>query len=202
MLKVSRRELTLVAVFAALWISLQINFGPIIGRLSIGPISMHGAINHLIGWLLMTILAALTGKFGRVTLLALTAAIGTRVIRAQAIEGVLVGVGIALAGIIFDALYFSPIFKHNPKKVYLLVAAGGTGVITLVPWLIFRFYILGPAAFIVLLPNYMFIIARNIFLSTFGTYIAIQILPKVKRVYREAQPSQQVAVGESHPLTA
>mgnify|MGYP000647202732 CR=1 FL=1 len=120
MLRLSSRELALVAVFAALWIILQTYLGPIVGRIPIGPTKLHGAVNHLVGWLLMTTLATLTGKFGRTTLLALTAAIGTRVIRAQAIEGVLVGVGIALAGLIFDALYFLPILKGGTnRKVYL-----------------------------------------------------------------------------------
>ncbi len=185
--RLSVREVALITVFASLWIGAQVSLGPLVGRFSFGPISMHGVMNHLVGWYLMTVMAAYCGRFGRVSFLALIAAIGTRIIRASLIEGVLVGLGYALAGLLFDLLYFMPPVREEQdrgRRIYLLAVASATGVATLIPFLAFRFYLLGPLAFIVLRPSYGFSAAKNLVFSLLGTSLALSTLPMIKKSLR------------------
>lgn len=179
------KELALIVVLASFWITAQVVFGQVVGRFSFGPIRMHGAVNHIVGWFLMTIMAEITRRFGRVSYMTVIAALGTRVIRASTIEGMLVGLGYIIAGFLFDLLYFSlPLKNTQRKKLLVLLITIPTSIITLVPFLVFRYYILGPVAFLVLIPSYSFSMIRNIVLSTAGVLLAFSILPRIKEVYK------------------
>lgn len=76
-LKFNAKDLAFISVFSAVWIVSQIFLGPWIGQIT----RQHGVINRLVGWLLMVVLAELTGRFGRVSLMSATAALATRIIR-------------------------------------------------------------------------------------------------------------------------
>ena len=62
-IRIETREFDLIAVFSTLWIAAQGILGPIFGQLGIGPFSLHGVVNRLVGWLLMFVLAEFTGWF-------------------------------------------------------------------------------------------------------------------------------------------
>lgn len=85
--------MALISVFAALWIASQITLGPVIGSISLGLVSLHGTVNRVAGWMMMLVLADVTGRFGRVTLRASVASLATRVIRLSALTGIIVGIG-------------------------------------------------------------------------------------------------------------
>jgi uncharacterized membrane protein YciS (DUF1049 family) len=56
--------------------------------------------------MLMLILANVSGVFGRVSIMALVASLGTRLIRLSPLTGIIVGVGYVLGGLIFDIMFF------------------------------------------------------------------------------------------------
>jgi hypothetical protein len=178
------KEFTLMVTLASLWIAAEVTLGPVIGRVSLGPLSMHGAIQHVVGWLLMVVVAELTNRFGRVTFMTAIAAVGTRAIRISLIEGMLVGLGYVIAGFLFDLLYFILSLKSVQKnRLPILLITVPTSIITLLPYLAFRYYLLGPIAFLVLLPSYIFSMAKNVVFSIFGVLLALSILPRVEEVY-------------------
>lgn len=178
------KEFTLMVTLASLWIAAEVTLGPVIGRVSLGPLSMHGAIQHVVGWLLMVVVAELTNRFGRVTFMTAIAAVGTRAIRISLIEGMLVGLGYVIAGFLFDLLYFILSLKSVQKnRLPILLITVPTSIITLLPYLAFRYYLLGPIAFLVLIPSYIFSMAKNVVFSIFGVLLALSILPRVEEVY-------------------
>jgi len=175
-----------------MWIAAQTVLGPLVGRFSFGPISMHGTVNHVVGWFAMVLTASLLERFGMVSIMSTTAALGTRVVRASALEGALVGLGYVVAGLLFDALYFVPRpnrFQGNERKIYVISIAAVTGVATLIPYLVFRFYALGPTAFTILLPSYLFSAGKNAFFSSVGAYLAVVTLPRLSETSRLARSS-------------
>lgn len=191
-LRFAVRELAFIAVFASLWIAAQTVLGPLVGRFSLGPISMHGTVNHVIGWFAMVLTASLLGKFGRVSMMTLVAALGTRAARVSALEGALVGSGYVLAGLLFDALYFSLAlnrFQGNKRKICIILIAAVTGVASLIPYLVFRFYALGPMAFTILLPSYLFSAGKNVFFSSVGAYLGVVTLPRLSQTSGLARSS-------------
>jgi hypothetical protein len=50
-LKMDSRDIALISVFAAVWMVAQITLGPIIGRFSVGLVSLHGVVNRVVGWM-------------------------------------------------------------------------------------------------------------------------------------------------------
>ncbi|MCW3974671.1 MAG: hypothetical protein NWE86_00295 [Candidatus Bathyarchaeota archaeon] len=62
------RDIALIAIFSAIWMALQVQFNPIVGRFFIGPFSLHGSVNRIVGRCLLTVLAERTEGFARALL--------------------------------------------------------------------------------------------------------------------------------------
>ncbi len=180
LLNFSTNEIALVSVFSAVWIVSQIYLGPIIGQVT----QVHGVAQRLVGWLLMLILAELTGKFGRVSIMATVAALATRMIRRSASLYVWVlGLGYVLGGLTFDLLFFMPIannFEGKPRNVYLLATSLLSGLVVLVPYLLFKLYTLGTYAFVAFIPNYAYSTVKGTGLSFLGTLIGLSFSSQIK----------------------
>jgi len=138
----------------------------------------------------MSILAELTGKFGRVSIMAAVAALVTRMVRSSASSYLWVlGLGYALGGLTFDLLFFVPIvnnFEGKTRNVYLLTVSLLSGLVVLVPYLFFKLYTLGIYAFIAFIPEYTYSTVKGTVLSVLGTLtsfsISLQIKPWIKRI--------------------
>ncbi len=177
------REIALISIFSSIWITAQITLGPMVGRISLGPISLHGVINRLIGWMLMLILAEFSTKFGKVTIMSSIAALGTRIIRLSAITGLIIGAGYAIGGLIFDLLYFMSTamgLKPRSRSVYLLISSTISGTIAIIPYLLFKLTALGPTAFIAFTPLYLISTIKGTVFSIAGTSLALSILPRIR----------------------
>lgn len=195
----STKEITLITVFSSLWAAAEIALGPIIGRLSIGPLSLHGSINRLVGWFLMVVLAEVSGRFGRVTIMTSIATLVTRTIRVSALEGAIVGLGYALGGLTFDVLFFLPLskgLKGRLRITYLYITYVISGVSALIPYLIFKFTALGLYAFIATLPSYGWSIFKGTLLSIVGASIGTPISRKVKSLWEVKGEVEEVAEEE------
>lgn len=179
-LNLSTKEIALVSTLSSVWIASQIYLGPIISQIT----QVHGVIQHLVGWLLMLILAELTGKFGRVSIMAAVAALATRVIRRSASLYIwVVGLGYALGGLVFDLLFFTPIANNlegKTRKAYLLTISALSGAVVLVPYLFFQLYTLGIYTFIAFTPQYAYSIIKDTVLSVLGSLIGLSTLPQIK----------------------
>lgn len=174
------KELTLIIMFSALWAALELLLGQIIGRISIGPISFHGAVNRIVGWFLMIILAEWTSSFGKITLMAMIASIITRIQRVRILEGLIVASGYVLAGFIFDILAS---IKRNKGLYYYNIIGIVTGFAAIIPYWISRIYILGFLGFAFSFPIYAYSAIKGLFFSMIGTNIGVtinQILIKTK----------------------
>ena len=183
----STREITLIIIFSSLWTASEIALGPVIGSLSIGPFSLHGSINRLVGWLLMVILAEVTGRFGRVTAMTCIATLATRMIRVSALEGTIVGLGYAVGGLVFDVLYFLLIQKNLKGKfhlVYSYITYVISGVFALVPYLLFEFAVLDLYTFIALLPSFGWSLFKGVLLSVVGASVGASFSNKLKPLWR------------------
>jgi hypothetical protein len=162
------RELALLSVFSALWIAAQLTLGPVLGRFSIGPISLHGSVNRVVGWMLMVIFADLSGEFGRVSLMALIASLGA---------------GYALGGLAFDAMYFGWYgWKPSSRsgKTFLLVVSIISGTLAMVPYIILKFSMLNIEAFLALIPLYAISMLKGTLFSVAGTSVGLSIIPRLK----------------------
>lgn len=183
----STREMTLIILFSSLWIAAETILGPMIGSFSIGPFSLHGSVNRLVGWLLMVVLAETTGRFGRVTAMTCVATLATRVIRVSALEGTIVGLGYAVGGLVFDALYFLPIEKSltgKPHLVYSYFVYVISGVFALVPYLLFELTVLGLYPFVALLPSFGWSVFKGVILSIVGASFGVSLSYKLKPLWR------------------
>ncbi|MFQ6086010.1 MAG: hypothetical protein ACE5OY_07090 [Candidatus Bathyarchaeia archaeon] len=157
--------------------------GPVVGRLSIGPFSIHGVVNRVVGWLLMLILAEVLGKFGRVSIMASIAALGTRIIRLSPWRGLVVGSGYVLGGLVFDLLYFIPISKNvqgGKRRTYILAISVISGGSALLPYLLFQLLVFGVQGFLALTPLYAYSLGKGIVFSVLGTSIGLSILPRIR----------------------
>jgi hypothetical protein len=176
----STKNLALISIFSAVWIVSQIYLGPVIGQIT----RQHGVINRLVGWLLMLVLAELTGRFGNVTMMSAIAASATRIIRRSAsLYALTVALGYALGGLVFDLLYFLPIterIKGRNRKLFILASSVLSGVIASVPYLLFRLYTLGLYGFLALSTWYVYSVAKGTVLSFFGTLIGLSFAPKLE----------------------
>ncbi len=166
------RELTLIVIFSALWVALELSLGQVVGRLSIGPITFHGAINRIIGWLLMTVLAEQVSGFGKITLMTIIASIITRIQRINILEGLIVASGYILAGFIFDILVN---IKSTRGRFYYFFIAIVTGLIAVIPYWFSRIYFLGFMGFLLSFPIYAYSAIRGLILSILGVYIGISL---------------------------
>ena len=179
-INLSTKEIALISVFSSVWMVSQIYLGPVIGQIT----QVHGVINRLVGWLLMLVLAELTGRFGRVSIMAAVAALATRIVRRSAsLYALTVGLGYALAGLTFDVLFFLPATNNldgRGRKAYLLSGSVVSGVIALAPYLIFKFSVLGLYGFLALSPNYAYSLAKGTLLSFLGTLVGLSFLPRVE----------------------
>jgi hypothetical protein len=157
--------------------------GPIIGQIT----QVHGVIQRFLGWFLMLILAELTEKFGRVTLLTIIASLVTRIVRRTAsLYPWVLASGYVLGGFIFDILFFFPLFhlrglKSEFKTVFLLIASLISGLFALVPYLAFQFFTVGIHVFIMKTPVYVYAIVKGVSLNLLGTIVSLSILPKFKK---------------------
>ena len=174
------KEIALISVFSSVWVVSQIYLGPVIGQLT----QVHGVINRLVGWLLMLVLAELTGKFGSVSIMATVAALATRIIRrSTSLYSLTIGLGYALAGLVFDILFFwslSNNLRGRARKVYLLSCSVVSGVVALTPYLIYQFSMLGLLGFLALSPRYTYSLVKGILLSLMGTFTGLFILPRLE----------------------
>ena len=130
----------------------------------------------------MLALAELTGKFGRVTMMAATASIATRILRPGRLYSIFVGFGYALGGLTFDLLYFFPLGKKLGKKtwkIYLLGISVLSAAVSFVPYLLYKFSVLGPYGFLGWIPFYIFSMVRSIALTVVGTTIGISVMPQI-----------------------
>jgi len=185
-LKMATREIVLIAMFSSIWIASEISLGPVIGRFSVGPFSLHGAVNRVMGWLLMLVLAELTGRFGRASLMAFISALGTRLIRVSLLEGTIVGAGYALGGLAFDSLFFLPPsrrLKGRTRKTYILSASLISAVVASAPYLLWKLWVLGVYGFIAMAPIYASSTLKGIVLSVFGTSLGLSIAPTLRDVW-------------------
>lgn len=132
----------------------------------------------------MLVLAELTGKFGRVSIMAAVAALATRMIRRSAsLYMWMVGLGYALGGLTFDLLFFIPFtsnFEGRTRKVNLLIISLVSGALALVPYLLFKLYSLSLYPFIVWIPTYAPKAVKNVVLNVLGTLTGLSILPKIE----------------------
>lgn len=134
----------------------------------------------------MPILAELTNRFGRVSLMATIAALTTRIIRRSAALYVwVVGLGYALGGVTFDTL-FSMIVKRVQKvrfrSFYLIIISLLSGILTTVPYILYKLTSLGLLTFSLWFPLYLPRAVIDIALNVLGTTIAVLIIPKIKIV--------------------
>lgn len=179
------RDIALVSIFSSTWIASQFMLGPIIGRFSIGPVSLHGVVNRVVGWMLMLFLADSSARFGRVSAMSLIAAIGTRIIRLSPITGLAVGAGYTLGGITFDAILsnrHTTNLRGDLKKVLPLFASAISGALAIAPYILLKLSVLSLDAFLILLPIYVVSTIKGIFFSMVGTSLALSILPRIKAV--------------------
>ncbi|MFQ6053567.1 MAG: hypothetical protein ACE5OO_04970 [Candidatus Bathyarchaeia archaeon] len=131
----------------------------------------------------MLILAEFSSGFGRVSAMSLVAALGTRIIRLSPLIGLVIGVGYALGGLTFDALFFvlpAMNLGGRSRKIYVLAASAISGSLAMVPYLFFRFSVLGPDAFLALTPIYALSTVKGILFSVAGSSLALSILPRVR----------------------
>jgi len=132
----------------------------------------------------MIVLAELTNRFGRVSLMSPIAALATRIVRRSAsLYALTVGLGYALGGLAFDILYFLPFASNlegRSRKIYILACSVLSGIIAAVPYLTFKFYMLGLPGFLALSPVYAYYLLKGTLLSFFGSLIGLSLTPKVK----------------------
>ncbi|MHA2323787.1 MAG: hypothetical protein ACXACB_00180 [Promethearchaeota archaeon] len=159
----------------------QMYLGPFIGQVT----HVHGVTQRLVGWILMLILAEIVGKFGRVSAMAVTSALVTRLLRRSASLYIwTVGLGYALGGLIFDILFFLPFGKRlqgKTRKFYLVSISVVSGLSVLIPYLFFNMYVLGFEAFIILfIPSFIYSTTKGTVLSVLGTIIGLSSLSRIK----------------------
>ncbi len=175
----STKELALISVLTSLWIVSQLYLGPVISQTT----RVYGVTQRVMGWFLMLTLARLTGRFGRVTAMATIASLATRVIRMGSVYSLFVGFGYALGGLTFDLLYFFPIAKNlkgRSEKTYLLGISVFSGTVALIPYILFKFSVLGFYGFLVWIPLYAYNSIKSVTLNVLGTLIGISVLPQIE----------------------
>ena len=173
------KEIALIAVLSSIWIVSEIYMGYYIGQIT----HVHGVTERLVAWFLMLVLAEISGKFGRVTTMAIISATATRVIRQSALEGLVVGLGYVLGGLIFDLLFFIPYankIEGKIRKIWILATSVISGIAALIPYLFMKLAILGIYGFIAFSPQYAYSLGKGTVLSFLGTFIGLPFLSQIK----------------------
>ena len=193
------REIALVSIFSAVWVVSQVLVGPVAHTST-----LHGLVQRFMGWFLMLVLAELTNRFGRVSLMATIGAFATRMLRYSAALYIwTVGLGYALGGVAFDALFFLPRsdrIRGTSRTIYLVIASLLSGMVAIVPYTLYRLVSIGPTAFLFWLPGYVSREAVNIGLNVLGTLMATVIVPRAKialPILNESKGKPRTHVRES-----
>ena len=181
-LRITTRETALIAIFSAIWIASEIVLGPVVGRFSLGPISLHGVVNRVVGWMLMLIMAETCQKFGRVTLMSLVAVLGTRMIRLSLLEGIAVGAGYILGGLAFDAMFFTCAkgLRERPRVLLILSSSAVSGILASLPYVVLQLLVTSPEAFLALTPLYLTSTLKGTLFSVAGTSLGLSISSRIK----------------------
>ena len=169
------KSLAMATVFSSLWIAGQLVLSPIVGRLSLGPLNLHGVVERVLGWFLMATMTWLTARFGRITLMASVAAIGTRLFRAPSFESITVGAGYALGGLVFDLLYFQTrAHRLRSQSVYGFWIVLFSAMSASTPYLLWKLSTLGLPAFLLLSPLYALDVAKGLAFSSIGATLGLR----------------------------
>ena len=97
--------------------------------------------------------------------------------------------GYSLGGVIFDLLYFFPMnLRERAERMYIVVISVISGVAVLVPYVLFKFWVLGPDVFVVFIPYYAYSILKGTALSLVGVILGLIISPRVERVWPNENP--------------
>jgi len=169
------KSLAMATVFSSLWIAGQLVLSPMVGRLSLGPLNLHGVVERVLGWFLMATMTWLTARFGRITLMASVAAIGTRLFRPPSFESITVGAGYALGGLVFDFLYFRTRAHRSQDRfanrfwIVLFSAMSASA-----PYLLWKVSTLGLPAFFLLSPLYALDVAKGLVFSSIGATLGLR----------------------------
>jgi hypothetical protein len=133
----------------------------------------------------MLVLAEISGRFGPVSLMSITASVGTRIIRASPLSGFVTGAGYAIGGVFFDYLFnVSKKWRNRgTSKVHLLIFSFLSGAIAIVPYLLYRLMVLGWAGFLILLPVYAYSAFKGIVFSLLGTRLGLSVSGRVKEMF-------------------
>ena len=177
----SSREIALVSLFSSLWIVTQLHLGPLIGTIT----QIHGVANRVVGWMLMFLLASLAPRFGRVTMMATISALATRALRrSSSAYSLSVGLGYALGGIVFDALFLKMKLARvgNSKVRHIAFVALVSGLLASAPYLVFKFLTLGRLGFLVFVPTYAYSLTKSTILSASGALLGVSVLPKIQQL--------------------
>ncbi len=134
----------------------------------------------------MTVMAEQTVGFGKITLMTATAAFGTRIIRANPLEGFIVGFGYTLGGLIFDSLIH---IKYQKKTGYYLLISSISGLAASLPYLLSKVYFLGMAGFIIASPIYIFSTAKGLLFTLVGTGLGTHVNYRIKKMWRNQSSS-------------
>lgn len=180
------KEIALISVFAAIWMISESLLGPVLGRLSLGPFTLHGVVNRVVGWMLMYVLAKITGRFGRVTVMALIASMATRLTRLAPLEALVVGLGYSLGGFLFDVIIFLPSrtnLQGRAGVAHVFGASFASGLMASAPYLLLKLFLLGPFGFIAALLVYVYSTVKGVAFSLLGTYAGFLLLPRVLPLY-------------------
>lgn len=172
------KEIALIAVLSAIWITSEIYLGYYIGEIT----HVYGITERLVGWFLMLVLAKMSDKFGRVTTMAIISATATRVADYSYV-GLVVGLGYVLGGLIFDLLFFIPYankIEGKNRNVWILTISVISGIAALIPYLFLQLSILGIYGFIAFSPLYAYSLVKGTVLSFLGTFIGLPFLSQIK----------------------
>ncbi|MBO3809836.1 MAG: hypothetical protein FGF50_09635 [Candidatus Brockarchaeota archaeon] len=176
MKRLSTRDIALVAAFSAIWIASETYFGRTISLIT----GVHGVIQRFLGWLLMLIMARITGRFGNVTIMATVSSLATRISRSMQIYALFVGLGYAVGGLAFDLLYFLPKNQKRHSKKYTIFVSLVSGVAASMPYVFLYFFTLGFYGFLIWFPTYLPNLVKGVGLSILGALTGLSVLPLIE----------------------
>lgn len=133
----------------------------------------------------MLVLADRSGRFGKVSTMTLIASLGTRIKRSSPLSGFVTGAGYDLGDFVFDYLFFTGFTLRGQcvsEGAGLFISSLASGFVAIVPYLLFRFTVLSPEAFVTLIPVYAVSTIKGIFFSVIVTSIGLTILDRIKEV--------------------
>jgi len=111
-------------------------------------------------------------------------AIGTRFGKIDVVEGLFVGLGYFIGGLVFDVLYFLSRIGFYKGKVALLLVALISGTSAMLPYLAFKLMVLGPQVFTALAPVYFYSTLKGVLFSLLGVFAAVPLFPRLKKLQR------------------